>query len=121
MADFKDPSCRTPGQERSCYVITLAPLVVKDKVLVGLGGGDSEAGTGIRGAIVAFDAATGKEVWRFHTIPAPGEPGNETWSGDSWRTGGAGVWNTGSDDSDLNLTYWGTGNPVAAGGVRAAD
>jgi alcohol dehydrogenase (cytochrome c) len=119
VADFKDPSCQAPGRDRSCYVITLAPLIVKDKVLVGLGGGDSEAGTGIRGAILAFDAATGKEVWRFHTIPAPGERGNETWLGDSWRTGGAGVWNTGSYDPDLNLTYWGTGNPSPPGAFGA--
>ncbi len=116
VADFKDPSCQMPGRGRTCYVITLAPLVVKDKVIVGLGGGDTEiVGAGIRGAVVAFEAATGKEVWRFHTIPGPGEPGGDTWSGESWRTGGAGVWNTGSYDPDLNLTYWGTGNPSPPG------
>jgi alcohol dehydrogenase (cytochrome c) len=92
---------------KNCYGITGAPLVVKDKVIVGLGSGDKP----IRGAIAAFDAATGKEVWRFTTVPARGEAGNDTWSGDSWRTGGVGVWNTGSYDADLNLTYWGTGNP----------
>ena len=54
---------------------------------------------------------TGKEVWRFKTIPEPGEPGNETWAGDSWKTGGAPIWVTGSYDPELNLTYWGTGNP----------
>jgi alcohol dehydrogenase (cytochrome c) len=80
---------------------------VKDKVIVGLGSGDNPG----RGAIAAFDAATGKELWRFTTVPAPGERGIETWSGDSWKTGGVGVWNTGSYDADLNLTYWGTGNP----------
>lgn len=90
-----------------CYTITMAPLVVKDKVLVGVGGGEGPT----RGFVAAYDAATGKEVWRFYTIPAPGEPGNETWSGDSWKTGGGPVWNTGTYDPELNLTYWGVGNP----------
>jgi alcohol dehydrogenase (cytochrome c) len=90
-----------------CYGITGAPLVVKDKVIVGLGSGDQPT----RGAIAAFDAASGKPAWRFNTVPAPGEPGNDTWSGESWRTGGVGAWNTGSYDADLNLIYWGTGNP----------
>jgi alcohol dehydrogenase (cytochrome c) len=89
------------------YSITLAPLVVKDKVIVGTAGGEY----GIRGFIAAFDAKTGKEAWRFHTIPGPGEPGHETWAGDSWKYGGASVWVTGSFDPDLNLTYWGIGNP----------
>ncbi len=90
------------------YSITHAPLVVKDKVIVGTAGGDM----GIRGLVAAFDVKTGKEVWRFYTIPGPGEPGNETWSGDSWKTGGAGVWNSGAYDPETNLTYWGTGNPA---------
>jgi alcohol dehydrogenase (cytochrome c) len=90
------------------YSITHAPLVVKDKVIVGTAGGDM----GIRGLIAAFDAKTGKEAWRFHTIPGPGEPGNDTWSGNSWMTGGAGVWNTGAYDPETNLTFWGTGNPA---------
>jgi len=89
------------------YVITHAPLVVKDKVIVGTAGGD----TGVRDFLAAFDVKTGKEVWRFYSIPAPGEPGNETWTGDSWKTGGGAIWNTGAYDPDLNLTYWGTGNP----------
>jgi alcohol dehydrogenase (cytochrome c) len=89
------------------YSITHAPLVVKDKVLVGVGGGE----WGIRGFIAAHDAVTGKEVWRFHTVPAPGEPGAETWTGDAWKTGGGSVWLTGTYDPALNLTYWGTGNP----------
>jgi alcohol dehydrogenase (cytochrome c) len=89
------------------YSITLAPLVVKDKVLVGLGGGEF----GIRGFIAAFDAKTGKEAWRFYTIPGPGEPGHDTWTGDAWKNGGGSVWVTGSFDPDLNLTYWGVGNP----------
>ena len=89
------------------YSITLAPLVVKDKVIVGVAGGEY----GIRGFIAAYDAKTGKEAWRFYTIPGPGEPGHETWKGDSWKHGAASIWVTGSYDPDLNLTYWGTGNP----------
>lgn len=89
------------------YAITLAPLVIKDKVLVGTAGGEY----GIRGFISALDAKTGKEAWRFYTIPAVGEPGHETWgSGDAWKHGGASVWITGSYDPDTNLTYWGIGN-----------
>jgi alcohol dehydrogenase (cytochrome c) len=95
------------GDVKSGYSITLAPLVVKDKVIVGVGGGEF----GIRGYVVAYDAATGKEAWRFYTIPGPGEPGHDTWAGDSWKTGGASIWVTGSYDPVLNLTYWGVGNP----------
>ncbi|MSO46125.1 MAG: PQQ-dependent dehydrogenase, methanol/ethanol family [Acidobacteria bacterium] len=89
------------------YSITMMPLVVKDKVIVGVGGGEF----GIRGYIAAFDAKTGKEAWRFYTIPGPGEPGHDTWKGDAWKTGGGSVWVTGSYDPALNLTYWGIGNP----------
>ncbi len=89
------------------YAITLAPLVIKDKVIVGTAGGEY----GIRGFIAALDAKTGKEAWRFYTIPAPGEPGFAGWKGDSWKHGGASVWITGSYDPDTNLTYWGIGNP----------
>jgi alcohol dehydrogenase (cytochrome c) len=89
------------------YSLTLAPLVIKDKVLVGPAGGEM----GIRGFIAAYDAKTGREVWRFNTIPGPGEPGHETWKGDAWKQGGASVWLTGSYDPQLNLTYWGIGNP----------
>ena len=89
------------------YALTHAPLVIKDKVIVGVAGGEF----GIRGFIAAYDVHTGKEVWKFYTIPAPGEPGNETWAGDSWKHGGGSVWVTGSYDPDLNLTYWGIGNP----------
>ena len=89
------------------YSVSLAPLVVKDKVIVGVGGGEY----GIRGFIAAYEPATGKEIWRFNTVPAPGEPGSETWSGDAWKTGGGSLWVTGSYDPALNLTYWGTGNP----------
>jgi alcohol dehydrogenase (cytochrome c) len=90
------------------YAITHAPVVVKDKVIVGMAGGD----LGVRGYIAAFDAKTGKEAWRFYTIPGKGEPGNDTWSGTSWETGGAGVWNSGAYDAETNLVYFGTGNPA---------
>jgi alcohol dehydrogenase (cytochrome c) len=89
------------------YAITHAPLIVKDKVIVGIAGGD----LGVRGSIAAFDAKNGKELWRFNTIPGPGEKGNDTWSGESWKTGGAGVWNSGAYDAEANLVYFGTGNP----------
>jgi alcohol dehydrogenase (cytochrome c) len=98
------------AKPESGYSFTLAPLVVKDKVIVGPSGGEY----GIRGFIAAFDAATGKEVWRFNTIPGPGEPGHETWTDKdaaAWKTGGGPAWVTGSYDSALNLLYWGTGNP----------
>jgi alcohol dehydrogenase (cytochrome c) len=89
------------------YAFATAPLIVKDKVVIGPAGGEY----GIRGFMAAFDAKTGKEAWRFHTIPGPGEPGFESWTGDAWKTGGGSVWVTGSYDPDLNLTYWGIGNP----------
>lgn len=91
------------------YAMTLAPLIVGDNVVVGVAGGEF----GIRGFIAAYAAATGEEVWRFYTIPGPGEPGHETWEdgGDAWEHGGASVWLTGSYDPELNLTYWGIGNP----------
>ena len=96
------------GDPAKGYAMTLAPLVVKNTVIVGVAGGEF----GIRGYIAAYDAATGDEVWRFYTIPGPGEPGHETWGGgDAWRHGGAPVWLTGSYDPELNLTYWGIGNP----------
>ena len=91
------------------YAMTLAPLIIKDKVIIGVAGGEY----GIRGFIAAYEADTGEEAWRFYTIPGPGEPGHETWEGggDAWMHGGASVWLTGSYDPDLNLTYWGIGNP----------
>ena len=106
------------ADKRLQYAFTLAPLAIKDKVLVGTAGGDR----GIRGFIAALDAATGEEVWRFYTIPAPGEPGHETWEPcppnpetfcdpEAWKHGGGSVWLTGSYDPELNLTYWGVGNP----------
>jgi alcohol dehydrogenase (cytochrome c) len=95
------------GAPEKGYAITHAPLIVKDKVIVGMAGGEY----GIRGYILALDTKTGKEAWRFYTIPGPGEPGHESWKGDSWQHGGASVWVTGSYDPDTNLTFWGIGNP----------
>jgi alcohol dehydrogenase (cytochrome c) len=90
--------------------ITAAPLAIKDKIIVGASGGDS----GVRDYVAALDGATGKLLWRKFTIPAPGEPGSETWKGNTnaWQTGGAAVWVTGTYDPATNQTFWGTGNPV---------
>jgi len=89
------------------YSITVAPLVVKDKIILGPAGGEY----GIRGYIMALDPKDGNELWRFYTIPEPGQPGSETWSGPAWQRGGGPIWTTGSYDPDLNLMYWGVGNP----------
>jgi alcohol dehydrogenase (cytochrome c) len=89
------------------YYMTIAPLAARGRIMVGVSGGER----GIRGFVVALDATTGEQVWKTYTVPAPGEPGNDSWPGDSWRTGGAPVWVTGSFDPKLGLTYWGTGNP----------
>jgi alcohol dehydrogenase (cytochrome c) len=101
------------------HSITSAPLVVKDMVVTGIAGGEY----GIRGFLAAYDARTGKERWRTYTIPGKGEPGNDTWEGDSWKTGGSPTWVTGSYDPDLNLLYWGVGNPGPDwnGEVRLGD
>jgi PQQ-dependent dehydrogenase (methanol/ethanol family) len=89
------------------HTITSAPLVVKDKVVVGVTGGEF----GPRGFLDAYDAATGKLAWRFYSVPAAGEFGSETWKGDSWKLGGSPMWLTGSFDPELNTLYWATGNP----------
>ena len=91
------------------YATTLAPLIIKDKVIIGVAGGEY----GVRGFIAAYEADSGDVAWRFYTIPGPGEPGHETWEGDgdAWMHGGASVWLTGSYDPDTNLTFWGIGNP----------
>jgi alcohol dehydrogenase (cytochrome c) len=95
------------GDNKSGYYTSMAPLVANGKVMVGVSGGE----VGVRGYVVALDAQTGKEVWRTYTIPAPGEPGSETWpKGDQWKTGGAPVWVTGNYDVDTNTAYFGTGN-----------
>jgi alcohol dehydrogenase (cytochrome c) len=95
------------GDPKIGYSMTLSPLVVKDKVIVGVGGGEY----GIRGYLAAFDPHSGKELWRTYTVPGPGEKGHDTWTGENWKTGGGSVWVTGSYDPALNLTYWGVGNP----------
>jgi alcohol dehydrogenase (cytochrome c) len=87
--------------------ITSPPLVLKDMVVTGMTGGEYAT----RGFVDAYDAATGKRRWRFYTIPGPGEFGHNTWKGDSWKTGGAPTWLTGSFDDELNLIYWPVGNP----------
>ena len=89
------------------YASTGAPLVVKDKVIVGIAGAEY----GVRGYLKAYDAATGKEVWTHYTVPGPGVPGNDTWPGETWKTGGGSTWLTGSYDPETNLLLWGTGNP----------
>ena len=100
------------------HYVTMAPLAVDGKVMVGVSGG----GFGIRGFVVALDTESGREVWKTHTVPAPGEPGSETWSGETWRTGGAPVWVTATYDPALNQVYWGTGNPGPwMGDVRPGD
>jgi alcohol dehydrogenase (cytochrome c) len=101
------------------YAGTSAPLVVKDKVIVGVAGGEF----GIRGFVDAYYVSTGERAWRFYTVPGKGEPGNETWTGDTWMHGGGATWITGSFDPGLNLVYWGTGNPGPDwnGDVRPGD
>jgi len=107
------------------YAMTVAPIVVKDKVISGVAGGEH----GIRGFISAYDVNTGKEVWKFNTVPGPGEAGYETWLGkdgkpnDSYLHGGAPIWVTGSYDPETNLTMWGTGNagPDWDGDARLGD
>src|SRR6185295_5154844 len=105
------------ADSKSGYSLTVAPLAVKDRVIVGVGGGEM----GIRGFLAAFDAKTGRELWKFYTIPGPGEPGHETWEPcppnpasycdpEAWKHGSGSVWVTGSFDPDLNLNYWGIGN-----------
>ena len=95
------------GDHRESFSVTGAPLVVKDMVLIGVGGGEF----GIRGYIDAYDVNTGELRWRFFTTAGPDDPNNATWEGDSWQTGGGPTWVTGTYDSELNLVFWGTGNP----------
>jgi alcohol dehydrogenase (cytochrome c) len=106
-----------PGNKN--YGATSAPLVVKDKVLVGTSGGDD----GVRGFVAAFDAVSSREVWRFWTIPGPGEFGSESWPGDMYLRGGATTWMPGTFDPKLNTVYWGTSNaaPDFDGDVRPGD
>ncbi|MEW6395180.1 MAG: PQQ-dependent dehydrogenase, methanol/ethanol family [Pseudomonadota bacterium] len=88
-------------------VITSPPLVVRDKVITGFGGGEY----GVRGALVAVELASGKELWRSYTVPGPGEPGSDTWKGDSAKYGGGAAWLVGSYDAKTDTVYWGTSNP----------
>jgi alcohol dehydrogenase (cytochrome c) len=101
------------------YGATSAPLVVKDQVLVGTSGGDD----GVRGFVAAYDAQTGKEAWRFWTIPGPGEFGSESWPGESYKLGGGTTWMPGTFDPELNTIFWGTSNPAPDfdGGPRPGD
>jgi len=101
------------------YSFTVAPLAVKNLVVIGVSGGEY----GVRGFIDAYDADTGERKWRFYTVPGPGEPGHETWEGDSWKVGGAPAWNTGTYDAVTNQIFWPTGNPAPSnrGEGRAGD
>ena len=92
---------------RNGYYMSLAPVVADGKVLVGVSGGE----LGVRGFVAAFDLETGKSIWKAFSVPAPGEPGSETWpTGDQWKTGGGSIWVSGNYDPATNLSYWGTGN-----------
>lgn len=110
---------RVVGDLTNAESLTVAPLVVGDKVVVGISGAEY----GIRGYIDAYYAETGEQAWRFYTVPSKDEPGGDTWEGDSWMTGGGSAWVTGSYDPELNLVYWGTGNPAPDwnGAVRRGD
>ncbi len=98
---------------------TVAPLAVKNLIVIGISGGEY----GVRGFIDAYDADTGERKWRFYTVPGPGEPGHDTWEGDSWKVGGAPAWNTGTYDPKTNQIFWPTGNPSPSnrGQGRAGD
>jgi alcohol dehydrogenase (cytochrome c) len=112
---------KTYGDVRAGESATVAPLVVKNLVIVGSSGGEF----GVRGHLDAFDLDTGRQAWRTYTVPKPGEPGSDTWpkDGQAWARGGANCWVTGTYDPELNLLYWGTGNPCPDfdGGVREGD
>ena len=110
---------REVADHRAGYSKTAAPLIVKDQVVTGIAGGEY----GIRGFLDSYDAETGAQEWRAWTIPGPDHPDNRTWAGDSWRTGGSPTWITGSYDPELDLVYWGTGNPGPDwnGEVRLGD
>ncbi|MFN0121522.1 MAG: PQQ-dependent dehydrogenase, methanol/ethanol family [Blastocatellia bacterium] len=101
------------------YFSYMAPLALKDKIIAGMGGGEF----GVRGFVDAYDPATGKRLWRFYTIPGPGEFGNDTWKGDSWKQGAGTTWTTGTYDPATDTLYWSVGNPGPDlnGDVRAGD
>ena len=103
----KEVWTKSVADNQTGYYMTLAPLVANGTVMVGASGGE----LGIRGFVAAFQADTGEELWRTYTVPAPGEPGSETWpKGDQWKNGGGSVWVTGNYDPATNLAYWGVGN-----------
>jgi len=103
----KEVWTKSVADNQTGYYMTLAPLVAGGTVMVGASGGE----LGIRGFVAAFQAETGEELWRTYTVPAPGEPGSETWpKGDQWKNGGGSVWVTGNYDPTTNLAYWGVGN-----------
>ena len=95
------------AENQNGYYMSLAPLVAEGRVMVGTSGGE----LGIRGFVAAYDSETGKPVWKTYTVPAPGEPGSETWpKGNQWKTGGGSIWVTANYDPDTHLAFWGTGN-----------
>src|SRR5690606_15492071 len=94
-------------QQNPAEYFTMAPLAIKDKIILGPAGGDGP----MRGRIEARSPTDGELLWTFHTIPEPGEPGGDTWEGNSWETGGAALWVTGSYDPELNQIVYGIGNP----------
>ncbi|MFC5512498.1 PQQ-dependent dehydrogenase, methanol/ethanol family [Massilia jejuensis] len=96
------------GDAKALSYMTLAPLAANGKIMVGSSGGE----TGVRGFVAAFDAQSGKELWRTFTTAAPGEKGGDTWPGDTHKNGGGSIWITGTYDPASNLAYWGTGNPA---------
>ena len=101
------------------YSSTVAPLIVKDTLIVGMAGGELAT----RGFLDAYSLETGKRLWRFNTVPAPGEPGGDSWPAGHFERGGGATWITGSYDPELNLLYWGIGNPnpLFYGGIRNGD
>src|SRR3984893_6339054 len=104
---------------RTGHSFTVSPLAVKNLVVVGVSGGEY----GVRGFIDAYDSATGERKWRLWTVPGPGEPGHDSWEGNSWKVGGAPAWNTGTYDPSTNQIFWPTGNPAPSnrGEGRAGD
>lgn len=107
------------GDNAKGISLTLAPLALDGKIIVGISGGEA----GVRGYLDAYDAHSGERLWRSYTVPKPGEPGSDSWGGEAWRTGGGSTWMTGSYDPELNLLYWTTGNPAPDwnGDLRPGD
>lgn len=109
---------KTAADLKDGFSMTSAPLVANGVLISGIAGGEF----GVRGFLDGWDPKSGKHLWRFHTVPAPGEPGSETWKDDSWKTGGGPTWLIGSYDAELDLVYWGVGNPAPFNSnMRAGD